>query len=35
MNIVRKLYSANIDCEQAIRVAKAYIDWEVANQTDG
>jgi hypothetical protein len=35
MNIVRKLYTANIDCEQAIRVAKAYIDWEVANQTDG
>jgi hypothetical protein len=35
MNIVRKLYSATIDCEQARRVTKAYIDWEVANQTDG
>jgi hypothetical protein len=34
MNVVRKLYFANID-EQAIRVAKAYINWEVAHQTDG
>ena len=34
MNIVGKLYSANID-EQAIGLAKAYSIWEVANQTDG